>query len=650
MVAKETLLSDTDLKDWEGSSLGWQSHNLKIVDKKSTLSPLIHNDAQIKVHSAMELQQSHGLPVQLLIYKARQEGISTKIEADLFEMMNRHENWFACVASLDDDSTSKVFRMCDTFQREMPEDSKRPTVRASAKEIRYAPPHNSSILCQTAGKKVLGRGGTTKGVHATEVCFWANAKKQLVGLLQEVPDEPDTIQVLETTANGTGNEFSKRYWAAVKRLRKLWLKNDEYKEIVNLKKNYSTIRIDGMNYIKLQSESMVGFASFVPGKGIPQKVIDPTVLRGDLPIFLSWQDFPEYRVELPKGSKGQVPGMTPEMQDYVKEGSAMEVSLDPEQIYFALLKVQNKCGGDYDLFKQEYPRTAREAEIATGRMVFRPIHLDEMEKHCKPPLMTVEFYYNDQDEVRYREVDRRNNAWSVWRWPVKTHSYVGFGDVAEGVLSDPHDSKSEPDRSVAEIMDRNWHDIPLVYYGRPDTIEFGDQFLMACKYYNYAWASPEMNSIGQSVLDTFKRDGYQFIYQRETKEDTDVTEDHKSKLGWKTTVASRKPMIADLVEAVKQQAIIIYDIRIIEEMRVFIWNKTGKPEASVGEHDDCVITTAGLLQMHQRCPLNEDLSLADEPKPKVGQFAIAGQVDNDDDELDEDEESLMYEDMDEFYS
>ncbi len=256
----------------------------------------------------------------------------------------------------------------------------------------------------------------------------------------------------------------------------------------------------------------------------------------------------------------------------------------------------------------------------------------------------------DKGEVRYREVNRRNNSWSVWRWPVKTHSYVGFGDVAEGVLCDPHDSKSETDRSVAGIMDRTWHDIPLVYYGRPDTIEFGDQFLMACKYYNYAWASPEMNSIGQSILDTFKRDGYQHIYQRETKEDTDVTVDHKDKQGWKTTVASRKPMIADLVEAAKTSAIVVYDIRIIEEMRVFVWDKNGKPKAAVGEHDDCVITVSGLIQMHQRCPFNEDLSLADPPKEKAGQFAIAGQVDNDDDELDEDDDSLMYESMDEFYT
>ncbi len=598
-MVTETPVSEETLAVYKQTSLGWQSENLKIVTKQSKLKPLIHNIAQIKVHKAMQLQISHGLPVQLLIYKARQEGVSTYIEACLFEKVNRNDNWRACVTSVDDDSTAKVFRICETFQQEMPKNAKRATVRASAKEIRYVAPHNSSILCQTAGKKVLGRGGTTKGSHNTEVAFWANAKRQLVGLSQEIPDEPDTIQVQETTANGTDTEFSKQYWAAVTRLRNLYKTN---------------------------------------AKG--KKEIDPTVLRGYLPIFLSWQDFPEYQTDLPVGANGVVPGMTTEMEAYIAEGLTMGVSLSPEQIYFALLTVQNKCGSDYDLFKQEYPRTAREAEIATGRMVFGPTYLDVMEQNCRPPIANVEFYETEAGIVKYRETTKHVNCWSVWRWPERNHSYVGFADVAEGVLCDPTDEKSAPDRSVAGFMDRARHDIPIVYYGRPDTIEFADQFILACKYYNYAWASPEMNSIGQSVLDAFKRADYPYIYSRERKEEEVQREDSK-KYGWKTTPLTRKPMVADLVKVVKDNAIIVYDIRVIGEMRVFVWNPQGKPQAKRGEYDDCVIMLAGLLQMHQRCPYNDDLSLADEKPAKAGDYAIAGQVDTDDD-LDDDPYDVLY--------
>ena len=585
------------LEDYKTTSLGWQQENLKIVDKKSRLIPLIHNMAQLKVYNAMALQIKYDLPIMLLIYKARQEGISTFIEGCIFENTNRRENWHACLVSMDIDGTDKVFRMTKLFQQEIPSDNKRRTENSNRKEIVYAQPHRSSILCQTAGKEVLGRGGTTQGVHATEVTFWKNAEKQLLGLLQEVPDEPDTMIVLETTANGTINAFSKRYWAAVKRLRGLY-KNNE----------------DG------------------------EKVIDPTVLRGYLPIFLSWQDFEEYQIPLPKGHK-TVPNMTPEMEEYVKEGLEMGISLTKEQIYFALLKVQNKCGGDYDLFKQEYPRTAREAERATGRMVFKPIDLDIMEQSCQTPEATIEFY-EIEGKVKYRHVNRRLNCWSVWKWPQSNHSYVCFGDVAEGILSDPNDAKSDPDRSVAGIMDRNDFDVPATYYGRPDTIDFADQMIMGSKFFNYAWASPEMNSIGQSVLDAFKRADYPFIYSREHKEETVQREDSK-KLGWKTTLKTKKPMIADLQKATQEHELTVYDIRFIEEMRVFIWNPQGKPQAETGEHDDCVITLAGLVQLHQRCPLNEDLSWDREDIQPERNIAVMGAVEV---EEDEDELDLLYED------
>ena len=592
VATKQQLVSD-----YKQTSLGWQTENLKIVNKQSQLVPLHHNIAQLKVYNAMQLQIKYGLPVMLLIYKARQEGISTYIEACIFERINRKDNWHGCVVSVDDTSTNKVFKMCEIYQQEMPEEKKRRTDRSSAKEIRYAAPHRSSLLCQTAGTKTLGRGGTTQGVHATEVTFWANAERQLLGLLQEVPDAPDTMIVLETTANGVGNAFSKRYWAAVKRMRDLYKVEDGVKEI------------------------------------------DPTVLRGYLPIFLSWQDFPEYQTPLPPGCS-EVPGITPEMMEYVKEGEAMGITLSSEQIYFALLTIQNKCGGDIDLFKQEYPRTAREAERATGRVVFSPIDLDIMGQCCKPPVANVEFYEAEGGKVKYRHVNRRANCWSVWKWPKRNHSYCCFGDVAEGVLSDTNNPKSDPDRSVAGVLDRNDFDLPATYYGRPDTIEFAEQMILGAKYYNFAWSSPEMNSIGQSILDAFKRADYPFIYNREYKEETVQREDSQ-KLGWKTTTLTRKPMIADLQTVVKEQELSVYDIRVVEEMRVFIWTAQGKPQAEKGEHDDCVIMVAGLIQLHQRCPLNDDLSWAEDGGRQKMPVAVMGAVDDDDDDVDG--LDLMYE-------
>jgi hypothetical protein len=255
---------------------------------------------------------------------------------------------------------------------------------------------------------------------------------------------------------------------------------------------------------------------------------------------------------------------------------------------------------------------------------------------------------NDKYKIKRRQVNQTTNCWAIWKLPEPNHSYVEFGDVAEGSLSDKTDKKSDPDRSVSGILDRNTFEVVAVYYGRPTTIEYGDQMLMGAKLYNLAWASPEMNSIGQSVLDTFKRDEYPYIYSRETHEDQDVRVD-TDMLGWRTTVKSRKPMIADLVQVVQEGELIIFDIRVLEEMRMFIENASGKPEAETGEHDDCVIMLAGLIQLHQRCPMNTEMEEEDTQgqKEQFDKSLVAGATDDFSD-LDDDVDDAMYEDMSDY--
>ena len=70
---------------------------------------------------------------------------------------------------------------------------------------------NSKIKVQTAGNAGIGRSETFHYVHLSEYAFWqgvdANApSKQLSGILQSVPNLPDTWVIIESTANGI-NDF-----------------------------------------------------------------------------------------------------------------------------------------------------------------------------------------------------------------------------------------------------------------------------------------------------------------------------------------------------------------------------------------------------------------------------------------------------------
>jgi len=575
------------------SSLGWQQNKLKIVNKKSQLVPLIHNIAQLKVHNTLQLQKNANLPQRIIVLKARQQGISTKICADNFEDTWRRPNRHACIISADADSTDKIFKMCRIFYEELPDADKKPLKYSNKKMIEYAAPHRSSVLCQTAGKDVLGRGGTTHCIHATEVAFWANAEDQFTGLLQEVPKEIDSIAdtcvVIESTANGVGGFFHDEYWKAVDRL----------------KRNQNDI-------------------------------------NGFLPVFLPWYVFPEYRMDVPRHliQDGRISLIYDEPfceKDTIEYYRSFGVELTDAQLYWRRYMIENECHGDLSMFKQEYPGTAREAFQSTGRMVFPSGLLDKHEMNCKNPIDTIEFIGNG----KFINVLRSQDCWKIWKWPNNNHEYIVYGDVSEGIQSNIKNPKSDPDYHYAGILDRNTMEVVATFRGRCDTIPYGVQMVRASWFYNTAWASPEVNSCGLAVLNEFKRANYPRIYQRQLGDEEFVGQD-SDKLGYKTTVLNRKPGIEALKEVLNQMGIIIYDRQIIEELRVFV-NRNGKPQAETGYHDDAVMMMVGLLQLHLRCPFGnagiEQMTTYDRPyRPTVSSLLIAGVCyRGESDDLDDDE-------------
>ncbi len=291
----------------------WAADNLKVTDGMMLagggIVPLDLNPAQFLVDDTLtKYQWNRGLAVRALVLKARRVGISTWTEARFFREINRLSNHYASVCSADIDATDKVFKMAKLFQELIPANIKRETEYSSRKEITYKAPHRSSFQCQTAGKDVLGRGGLTHLLHCTEFAFWSNAKDQLGGALQEVPDEPDTMVIIESTANGVGDAFYDMYMDAIDRWR---------------------------------------------------RTKDPSNF---LPIFLPWFIFPKYRRPLPGGFT----------LDEEELSIKAEHDLGDDQMAWRRWAIVNKCQDDLALFRQEYPATALEAFQASGRPVFTP--------------------------------------------------------------------------------------------------------------------------------------------------------------------------------------------------------------------------------------------------------------------------------------
>ncbi len=400
--------------------LSYMREYLKIIDMAGKLVPLDANHAQRLFHRTIQRQVEAGVPIRAIVLKARREGISTYVQGRFFSEINLKDNRFATIVSADSDSTDKVFGMSKLFQEHMPADIKIPTVYSSKQMIKYAEPHRSQLLCQTAGKTVLGRGGASHYLHCSEMAFWGNAKEQFGGAVQEVPDLPDTMVVIESTANGVGGAFYDMFWDATERL----------------------------------------------------KSGDP--LGGFMPIFLPWFIFPDYQKKI----TGKF------TRTHEEEEIARQYKLCDEQLNWRRWAITSRCMGDDSLFKQEFPSNAREAFQTTGRNVFPLSIVDRLELSVTEPEGLYLFDKARRDEIYPHEVLRQSDCWKIWEHPQVGHDYILGIDAMEGKLLDKDDPRSNPDFHGAVVYDRTINEMVAIYHGRCDLDEFANQCVMCATYYD----------------------------------------------------------------------------------------------------------------------------------------------------------------------
>ncbi len=166
---------------------------LKIKDKRQRLIPLRYNRAQ-QLYLANRTKRD-------LILKARQIGISTMIQAELYRLATTRPVSTLTLGN-DDDNTSMMRRISQTFQDNMPESFPPTKLRDNAKLSAYQETGSQAMIA-TAGNKDSGRGGTYTQIHGSEVAFWPDARKTMEGAMQG----GDPAIVLESTANGAQGYF-----------------------------------------------------------------------------------------------------------------------------------------------------------------------------------------------------------------------------------------------------------------------------------------------------------------------------------------------------------------------------------------------------------------------------------------------------------
>lgn len=196
--------------------------NLKIRTKTGQVITLKPNHIQKIVVDKVIEKLDNQEPIRFIILKARQQGVSTIIEALIYWWTTTHKGQQSKIIAHNTDTSEYLYSMFRTFF-----DNSHPSFQPSTKyntrnDITFdneAAPEKglkSQIDTATAENSGTGRGQTVQWLHASEVALWPKGQEIVAGLMQAVPLMSQTAIYLESTANGIGDYFHTT-WQAAKR-------------------------------------------------------------------------------------------------------------------------------------------------------------------------------------------------------------------------------------------------------------------------------------------------------------------------------------------------------------------------------------------------------------------------------------------------
>lgn len=262
-----------------------------------------------------------------------------------------------------------------------------------------------------------------------------------------------------------------------------------------------------------------------------------------------------------------------------------------------------KDGHEFDANGIHTHNTWQEAFIASGKNVFNPLALQEMEKDATP-LEDVEYYKitpledRPYEEFELEQIPFEENETpddftykaplKIWEKPKPYKEYVIGADVAEGLKGG--------DFSVATVVDISTMAVVARWRGHCDPDKFGEILGALGTYYNYALIGVEVNNHGLTTVQKLRDTFYTNLYKRDRGYDEEW-ETPTVNLGWKTDMRTKRLMIDDLIKLVRERVIKDKDTVFINEAFSYVRDERGRMNAEEGSHDDVVMSTAIAYQL-----------------------------------------------------
>jgi hypothetical protein len=233
-------------------------------------------------------------------------------------------------------------------------------------------------------------------------------------------------------------------------------------------------------------------------------------------------------------------------------------------------------------FRQEYPTTASESFLVSGNNVFslEKIQARTNNIYDSKPL--------SQKNIKNLSplMKKWKKDWDMWREPKSKERFYAGVDTGEGIGSD---------NSVIEIVDQNGIQVFEFASNKIKPYEFADLVREVGNYYGTALLVVEKLSAGHTVVDKLYDGSHRYIRLYKYKE-YDAKGKARKKPGFQTSSKSRPIIINRFVEMFETGQILLNSKKLLDEMKSFQLDDTGKQQAVKGAKDDRVMAFAMALE------------------------------------------------------
>ena len=304
---------------------------------------------------------------------------------------------------------------------------------------------------------------------------------------------------------------------------------------------------------------------------------------GFTPVFVPWWWVSEYSYPEPSGGWEQVRVNL----SVVEEQLVAEHGLTKGQVLWRRWCIGTQCQGDEERFRQEYPATAAEAFLLSGRPAFDAARLKALHTRAVAQADVVK---PKEGEINRQGtfVEKTGGSLKIWKDPRPDGDYVVSGDPASGTEGG--------DASCAVVFDREREEVVAVWHGHETPVIFARILCGLGTRYAEAIVCPEVTGgHGFAVVEELKMQMYPRLYMWQRVDR--VRNNLSSYIGWETTWRSKGLLVDTMAWALTENAIWIPDVEMLRELMEFQYVERQRVSGEDGG-DDRAMAVMIALRVH----------------------------------------------------